>query len=666
MDGLKKNFSNPLNLVYFLLFYIFMEVRYTKKVILLLRWGAIIVTSYLILLGRGKVADPYLSHLLVLGYIVSNLILIFCPSSWFSNPKFFYPLVLGDTGIILFGMYLSEKMVTDFYLAFFLIIIFASLSRNFKLLMFIGGATSLLYGVLLYSWGLLISPEGSSYALRIPFIFIMTAFYGYLVQTLTGEKRKALSISEDKYRSLFENANEGIIILKDPSLQIVDLNREAEKTTCYKKEALWGKEVSVLFDVKENEKAKDYLNKVLDQGEGRMDHLPLRKRDGTSFEADLSIKKIDLGEESFFQMIFRDITEKRKLEKKIIESKRNLEAIFDGIGDQLSIQSPDFEILRVNKAVIERRATTYINLIGRKCYEAYYQKTSPCEGCPLLVTVETRQPASAILKFPEAERIQQIFSYPVSDETGKLLYLIEYVKDVTEEQRLKDQLIQSEKLAGIGILASGVAHEINNPLSGIIGMAEIALEEDDPPKSRGYLLDILTCCQRIGEIVNGLRSYSRTAKKEEMGALDLHEILDASLKMVQLATKSVTVEVVKKYQPVEKIKANPGEIQQVFTNLITNAFQAMNGGRGQLTISSRSLQDAVEIKVSDNGVGIPPKHLKRIFDPFFTTKKIGEGTGLGLNIAYRIVTKHEGTIEAESAEGAGTTFTIKFPKWRNE
>jgi len=104
----------------------------------------------------------------------------------------------------------------------------------------------------------------------------------------------------------------------------------------------------------------------------------------------------------------------------------------------------------------------------------------------------------------------------------------------------------------------------------------------------------------------------------------------------------------------------------VFTNLITNAFQAMNGKRGHLILSSRSLKDFVEIKVSDSGVGIPPKYLNQIFDPFFTTKKIGEGTGLGLNIVYRIVTKHEGTIEIESTEGVGTTFTIKFPKWREE
>src|SRR4030042_505451 len=542
---------------------------------------------------------------------------IFFPSSWFSNPRFFYPLVIVDTGVVLLGMYLSEKMVTDFYLVFFMIIIFASMSRSFKLLIFIGGVTALLYGFLLYSWGLLISEHGSSYALRIPFIFIMTAFYGYLVQTLTSEKRRELSISEDKYRGLFENANEGIIILKDPSLQIADVNREVEKVTHYANEELLQMGYFDLFRPEENEKARIYLNEVIEKGERRVDDLSLKKRDGAFFEADLSIKRIGLGEESFFQMIFRDITEKKRLERKIIESKRNLEAIFDGIGDQLSIQSPDFEILRVNKSVIERHSTTFTNLIGRKCYEAYYQKTSPCQGCPLSVTIGTRQPASSTLKFPEIEKVQQIFSYPVSDEKGKLLYLIEYVKDVTEEQRLQEQLIQSEKLAGIGILASGVAHEINNPLSGIIGMAEIALEEEDPSKNRSYLMDILPCGQRMGEIVNGLRAYSRTAKKEEMGAIDLHEILETSLKMVQLATKSVPVEVIKKFQPIEKIKANPGEIQQIFTNLMTNAFQAMNGGRGQLILSSRSLKDFVAIKLRDGGGGMSPKSLNQIFYPLF-------------------------------------------------
>jgi signal transduction histidine kinase len=270
------------------------------------------------------------------------------------------------------------------------------------------------------------------------------------------------------------------------------------------------------------------------------------------------------------------------------------------------------------------------------------------------------------MKLSEGNTTLKIFSYPVLDEKGELTSVIEYMKDVTEEQQLQEQLIQSEKLAGIGILASGVTHEINNPLSGIIGMAEIALEEDDPSKNKDYLKDILTCAQRISEIVKGLKSYSRAAKKEDQSPVDLNEVLEESLKMVHLATKTISVEVIKQFQPIERIKANMGEIQQVFTNLITNAFQAMDGNGGKLVLSTRSLKDSVEVKVTDSGMGIPQKYLNQIFDPFFTTKKLGEGTGLGLNIVYRIVTKYEGTIDVESKEQIGTTFTIKFPARRVE
>ena len=637
-----------------------------KKPILLLRWTSIIVTSYLILLGEGRVADLQLSNIFIIGYILSNLFLTFLPKIWFSNTKFFYSLLLIDTGIISFGMYLSEKMATDFYLVFFLIIVFASMSRNFKLLMTIGGIVALLYGILLYSWGLLTAEKIGNNLLRIPFVFLMTAFYGYLVQTFTEEKRQQLTISEDKYQGLFENANDGIIILKDPQFIIADLNREAVQLTGYEKEELIQRGFIDLFGPIEKEKALSFFEEVLKDGEVRTDSFSLFSKDRTPVEVDLSIKRVDFGDEFFYQVIFRDLTEQRKLEKRIRESKRNLEAIFDGIQNRLSIQTPDYQIFRVNRAVIEQYQTPYQELIGRKCYEAYYQRSSPCEKCPVAITVETKQPTSSIMKISEEETTLRTSSYPILDEKGHLVSIIEYIEDITEEQRLQEQLIQSEKLAGVGVLASGVAHEINNPLSGVIGMAEVAIEEENLPEIKGYLKDILNCGLRISEIVKGLRTYSRIAKQEEQGLVDINEVLEESLKMVRLATKTTSIEIVKSFQSVGKIAANVGEVQQVFTNLITNAFQAMNEKGGALTLSTRSFKDTVEIKVSDNGMGIPQKNLNKIFDPFFTTKKIGEGTGLGLNIVYRIITKYEGTIDVESKEGIGTTFTIKFPIRRGE
>jgi two-component system NtrC family sensor kinase len=197
-------------------------------------------------------------------------------------------------------------------------------------------------------------------------------------------------------------------------------------------------------------------------------------------------------------------------------------------------------------------------------------------------------------------------------------------------------------------------------------MAEAAQEEEDLPTIRSHLGDILKCSHRISEIVKGLRSYCRVAKQEELSRVDINGILDDSVKMVRMGLKDGAAEVVKNFKPVEKVEVNPGELQQVFINLITNAFQAVNGKGGTITLSSRSLKDVVEVKVTDTGVGIPPKYLAKIFDPFFTTKKTGEGTGLGLNVVYRIVSKYGGTIDVESKEGLGTTFTVRFPTRREE
>jgi two-component system cell cycle sensor histidine kinase/response regulator CckA len=637
-----------------------------KRIVLILRWTVIIATSYLILFGKEGIPDFEVGNGFILFYILSNIILIFFPHAWFSNPRLFYGLVIFDTGIVSLGMYLSETVTADFYLIFFLIIIFASMSRNYKLLMTISAITAALYGVRLYTLGLLSSLNATSYALRMPFIFIMAAFYGYLVETFTKEKQEELAISEDKYRGLFQNANDGIIILRNPEFLIADINREGERLTGYKKgELLYRGFIELCRSIEEGNPL-DFIKEVLRKGEARTDSLSLLRKDGTQLEADLSAKRIDLGEESFYQVIFRDLTEQRKLEKKIREAKMNLEAIFDGIRDRLSLQDTNYRVLRVNRSVIEHCHTSYQDLIGRKCHEAYYQKTSPCERCPVAVTIETQKPASSILKISKTDTTLQVFSYPILDEQGKLISIIEYVRDITEEQKLQEQLIQSEKLAGIGTLASGVAHEINNPLTVIIGMAEVAIEEENPTEIKTYLKDIFRCSQRIKDIVKGLSSYARIARQDEQGLVSINEVLEESLKMVGLAMKAHEVQVIKKFRSTDKMEANIGEIQQVFTNLITNAFQAMDGRGGKLTLDTRSLKDSIEVKVSDTGTGIPQKYLNKIFDPFFTTKELGKGTGLGLNIVHRIVQKYEGTINVWSKEGKGTTFTITFPVNKDE
>ena len=640
-----------------------MKTEDQKKIIVSLRWMVIIVTSYLILFGKEEPATFHSGYVFILIYIFSNLALSVLPRPWFFRQSFFYALAVFDIGIISLGMFLSGKVTTDFYLVFFLIIIIVSMSRNFKLVVILSGAISLLYGVLLYTWGFLESEQGISYWLRIPFIFVIAAFYGFLVQTFNKEKREQLAISEERYRGLFENAHDGILISKMAPFQILDANREAERLTGYSKEDLQGKATLDLFSPEARVKASLCLEEVLKKGEGRTDALSWVRKEGTVFEIDLSIKRIDLGETPLFQMIIRDLTDQRKLERKIRESKENLQAIFDGIRDQLSLQNPAYEIVRVNRAVVEKYQTTFQELIGKNCFEVYYGRDAPCEECPVAVTFETKEPASSIRRVSGGEKVLRISSHPILDENRRLLWVLEYTQDITVEQRFQEQFIRSEKLGGLGILTSGFAHEINNPLSGVIGMTEIAMEEEDPQKVKHYLEDILGCGQKIGEIVKEFSSYSRMARREDQTSVDVIGAIENSLKIVRMMSKT-SVEVIRDFQPVETLEANSGEIQLIFHHLITNAYQAMKEKGERLTITTRPLKDGIEIKVSDEGMGIPSCDLPHLFEPFFTTRPVGEGKGLGLNIVYRIITKYDGAIRVESKEQMGTTFIIQFPTRR--
>lgn len=356
------------------------------------------MTSYLVLFGNKNQEEFNWGYVFILLYVLSNLVVTFLPRSWFSHESFFYALAIFDIGIISLGMYLSETVTTDFYLVFFLIIIIVSMSRDFRLLVILSGVISLLYGILLYTWGLLESPQGISYWLRIPFIFIIAAFYGYLVKTFNKEKQDQLAVSEERYRGLFENSNDGIILSTGPSYQILDTNQKAEQITGSRKEDLQKKRVIDFFALEQRTAASHYLEEALNKGEGRTESFSWVREDGTAFEMDLSIKRIDLGEVPLTQIILRDLTDQRRLERKIRESKRSLQAIFDGIRDQLSLQNLDYEILRVNRAVIGRYGMTFQELIGKKCHETYYGRTIPCEECPVARTMETKQPASSIRK----------------------------------------------------------------------------------------------------------------------------------------------------------------------------------------------------------------------------------------------------------------------------
>jgi len=247
------------------------------------------------------------------------------------------------------------------------------------------------------------------------------------------------------------------------------------------------------------------------------------------------------------------------------------------------------------------------------------------------------------------------------EEWGRTLE--EKVRERTEELvAMQTRVAQSERLASLGMLAAGVAHEINNPLGGILSLTALALEDisaEDP--NRKNLEEVVRQSERCREIVRGLLEFSR---QSETGTerVDINETIENTLGLVGKQSAFFNVRLVKNLAPsLPPVTAERSQLQQVLMNIIINAVQAM-GERGTLTVRTSEREDGyVEIRISDTGRGIPAAEIDRLFDPFYTTKESGEGTGLGLSIAYGIITKHGGTISVDSVVGEGSSFTISLP-----
>lgn len=247
-------------------------------------------------------------------------------------------------------------------------------------------------------------------------------------------------------------------------------------------------------------------------------------------------------------------------------------------------------------------------------------------------------------------------------EWGKTLEkkVEERTKELTEMQA---HLLQSEKLASLGKLAAGIAHEINNPLGGILIYSHLLLEDTDK-NSPHYenLKKIVKETTRCKDIVKGLLEFARP-KDPEMSLADINEIVDRSLSIIERQALFQNIKIKKSYSSeLPKIVADSAQLQQVFTNIILNAAEAMEGN-GTLTLSTSldGNRKYIIIKFTDTGRGIKEEDRKRLFEPFFTTKEVGKGTGLGLAISYSIIQKHQGTIEVTSQVGEGSTFTVKLP-----
>ena len=236
-------------------------------------------------------------------------------------------------------------------------------------------------------------------------------------------------------------------------------------------------------------------------------------------------------------------------------------------------------------------------------------------------------------------------------------------EDVTSRARLEEQLQISDKMASIGLLAAGVAHEVNTPLTGISSYTQMLLDRADPDDPQTKLLEkIERQTFRAAKIVNGLLTLARGgASASERGAVDVNLVINDVLALLEHQFKAVNIQVRRDLAATSPIVYGmEHKLQQVFLNLFINARDAMPRG-GWLSVATRVSGGWAQVEVGDTGAGIPAEHLSRIYDPFFTTKPLGQGTGLGLSITYGIVGEHDGTISCDSRPGEGTRFTLALP-----
>ncbi len=340
------------------------------------------------------------------------------------------------------------------------------------------------------------------------------------------------------------------------------------------------------------------------------------------------------------------------------------ENILESLNDGLAVVNRDDRVLRWNRRLEELYGLRHEAAVGRPLDDIF-------EPAFLEVLRGARRDSpegAAFYRVPLCTRhdrprrvLVNVATTPLRDSEGAIAGTIVIVEDISARVQLEEQLQISEKMASIGLLAAGVAHEVNTPLTGISSFTQMLLEGADADDPRTKVLEkIERQTFRAAKIVNGLLNLARPAKVDS-GPVDLNAVINDVLSLLEHQLRTGSIQLRKELSPTPLVvQGIEYKLQQVFLNLFMNARDAMPNG-GWLTVVTRPAAAGAQVEIADTGSGIPAEQLSRIYDPFFTTKEIGNGTGLGLSITYGILQEHDGAITCESALGQGTRFTLTLP-----
>ena len=508
---------------------------------------------------------------------------------------------------------------------------------------------------------------------------IDNVFILHQIKQKNKELEQKIRRSEYKYQDLIENANDLIYTLNLKG-DFIFINHRLNTLTGFAREEWIGRSFFDLVAPEDRIEARNNFNLTL-KGKARIFEIRIICQTGTPLYLSMNINPIyEKGEVVGVIGISRDITQRKKLEEEITELKNFNESIIQSMGSGLITLNLDNKITSFNNSAEEILGYKSKEVVGKYIFEIF-----PRDECDKLVStynIDYKNPLNREMELSRKDGSKVFIGYSVSpriDNHNLKVGTIISFRDISLIKQMQMEVVRMDRLASMGVLASGIAHEVRNPLAGIKTMAQTLEEEMEQNDSRReYLTRIISQVNRLDELLKSLFSFAKPQQpnRKYQRLADVIKEVDV---LFEERLKKKNIRYIKTFEEnLPKIYVDFHQIQQVFINLYLNSLDAMPDG-GLLELKARAVRTIVyprdrrkrlftsdhkealyvEVKVRDTGVGIPPKDKKVIFDPFFTTKP--QGTGLGLSIVYRIMEEHLGEIYVESEVGKGTIFTILIP-----
>jgi PAS domain S-box-containing protein len=480
-----------------------------------------------------------------------------------------------------------------------------------------------------------------------------------LARDITGNREK-----EQRFTQLFESLQEGVYI-SSPQGKLLEVNPALVSILGYaSKEEL----LSLPPDQLNADPGADPVlgHGGSQSGRTRTREVRLRRKDGgVAVCVDTSSGVMEAGRLIRYHGTLVDVTDKRALEQQLRRQEEFRRRLLESFPDLILVLDLKGQYTFVSKRIGELLGYGPEHLMGKSVDDA--GNTSP-ELAALYRTVATGENVLTSCEYGSRHRdgswrTMLGMASPLLDTDGKPAGVIISVRDVTMEKKLEQQIIQSERLAAMGQMIGGFAHELNNPLTSILGMAELLQEGDVNEGARKQITILHQQARRAAEIVQNLQYFARPPAPGR-SQVNLNELVQRTVQMqaYPLRKSNITVDFLPE-PSIPAIVADPNQLMQVFLNLLLNAEQAIreNREKGTIRVRIERKPESVCVVFQDDGPGIAPENLTHIFDPFFTTKRPGRGTGLGLSICKTVLREHGGNIEVASAPGGGAVFTITLP-----